>query len=296
MTPTFDPEGGLALVLLRGSADAGLLSAFGALLALAWLLPPLLPLLGPSAPPALRTVRSVAGASLLLAGLLSLGWLLAESRDMAGAVSEVGVVLQQSVFGHLVAARLALLALAGLLLLRRWHAMATLVAACAVASQAGHDHAWAMAGGPSLLLLSNVVHVLAGGAWLGGLVPLLLVVAAASPAMAAVASRRFAALGTLCVVLLAATALLQASTMVASWAGLFHTAYGWVICAKLALLLSLVGLAARNRFLLTPALARGGAKPALLRSIAIETAAGLLIVLAAALLTSLQPAMDMPPG
>jgi putative copper resistance protein D len=292
--PTFEPEGGPLLVLLRGGADAGLLSAFGSLLALSWLAPPLLPLLGASAPGTLRVLRRVAGVSILSAIVLAACWLLGESKDMAGTVSAAPAVLQETLFGQLIAARVAMLVVAGLLLAVRRHWPATLLAALATALQAGHDHAWAMAGGISLLLVSNVVHVLAAGAWLGGLLPLLVLVAYGPPEAAARASRRFSILGTACVILIAATALFQASTMAGSWSGLVGTAYGWVLAAKLALLLGLVAIAVRNRFQLTPALGRSSATTAsLVRSIGIETACVLLIILAAALLTSLQPGMDM---
>ncbi len=260
------------------------------MLALAWLAPPLL---GAVAPRTGQRLRRLAGLSIGAAILMTGGWLLGESADMAGSAMAAPDVLRETLFGHLIAARVGLLALAGLLLALHRHGAATLVAAVAVASQAGHDHAWAMAGGLSVLLVSNILHLLAAGAWLGGLVPLLVLVAAAPPGAAALASRRFSVLGTGCVLLIAGTALLQASTMAGSWSALATTAYGWVICAKLALFLILVAMAIRNRFMLTPALEGGGSRVSLLRSIGFETVAGLLIVLAAALLTSLQPGMDM---
>jgi putative copper resistance protein D len=240
-----------------------------------------------------QRLRRLAGLSIGAAILMTGGWLLGESADMAGSVMAAPDVLRETLFGHLIAARVGLLALAGLLLVLHRHGVATLVAAVATASQAGHDHAWAMAGGLSVLLVSNVLHLLAAGAWLGGLVPLLILVAAAPPEVAAAASRRFSILGTACVLLIAATALLQASTMAGSWSALATSAYGWVICTKSMLFLILVAMAVRNRFKLTPALEGGGTKALLVRSVGIETVAGLLIVLAAALLTSLQPGMDM---
>jgi putative copper resistance protein D len=264
------------------------------LLSLAWFAPPLLPVLGAAASRTVRWLRRVAGLSVVAAIVLAACWLLGESVDMAGTVSAAPAVLRETLFGHLIGARVAMLVVAGLLLAVRWDRAAAVIAAVAIASQAGHDHAWAMAGGISLLLVSNIVHLLAAGAWLGGLVPLLIVVAAAPPEAAALASHRFSILGTVCVLLIAGTALFQAGTMAGSWSGLVGTAYGWVLCAKLALFLVLVGMAVRNRFRLTPALGHSGASTAsLVRSIGIETVCGLLIVLAAALLTSLQPGMDM---
>ena len=98
--------------------------------------------------------------------------------------------------------------------------------------------------------------------------------------------------------ILAATALYQGWVLSGGWAGLAGTGFGWMELAKLALFLALLACAAVNRFSSTPALA--GADPArgrraLGRGIAVETAFGLLIVFAAAVLTSLEPGMHVQP-
>ncbi len=75
--------------------------------------------------------------------------------------------------------------------------------------------------------LRRVLHLLAAAAWLGGLVPLLVLVAAAPPGVAALASSRFSPLGAGCVLLLAGTALFQAcvlSERCRVWSG---RATGW---------------------------------------------------------------------
>ena len=46
----------------------------------------------------------------------------------------------------------------------------------AVLLEAGHGHAFAMAHGPSALLVSQALDLLAAGAWLGGLMPLFIAV------------------------------------------------------------------------------------------------------------------------
>jgi putative copper export protein len=63
-------------------------------------------------------------------------------------------------------------------------------------------------------------------------------------------------------------------------AGLIGTAYGWVLLLKAALFAALLGLAAINRFRLTPALGRQDAQTArgaLMRTIAAETVLGLMV-------------------
>ena len=120
----------------------------------------------------------------------------------------------------------------------------------------------------------------------------------ASAKAGATAARWFSPLGKLCVVALAATAAFQGWVEVASIPGLVGTAYGWTALAKLALFGVLFGFAVANRYRLAPALLRDdpiGAKRALVRSIAVQTGFGLLIVAVAAVLSSLPPAMHAQP-
>jgi mono/diheme cytochrome c family protein len=75
--------------------------------------------------------------------------------------------------------------------------------------------------------------------------------------------------------------------------GLVGTAYGWVVLVKLGLFAVLLGFAAANRYRFAPALAQGqrAARQRLMRSLALQTAAGLAMVVAAAVLSDLPPAM-----
>ncbi len=120
----------------------------------------------------------------------------------------------------------------------------------------------------------------------------------APPVLARAASYRFSPLGTACVLVLAGTAAFQSFVLIGGLPGWVGTAYGLVALLKIALFSALLGFAARNRFRLTPALSGAApttAKRDLMRSIAGETAVGLLVVLAAGLLTSLPPAMHVQP-
>ena len=157
-----------------------------------------------------------------------------------------------------------------------------------VLSKSGHGHAFAMSQGVSALLLSQALHLVAAGAWLGALLPLLIVVRDAPLDAAALTVRRFSSLGTVAVTVLAATAMFQGWVLGGGVARTLGTAYGWVLLIKAALFIALIGLAAFNRFRATPALATAraeNAKLALQRSIAVETVIGLSIVLAASLLS-----------
>ncbi len=223
MLAPFDIAGGLPLALARGLSVAGLLSVFGASLARVAV-----------APPALagfeRAWRRLAWISLLLAAAATAVWVwlvagtLADTPALGDIAATLPVVLGQTLFGHVVLIRLGVLAaVAATLRLRaRWPAAA--LAAVAVALQSAHSHAFSMDGGSGWLLASDLLHLLAAGAWLGGLLPLLLVVRIAPPAVAARACRRFSWLGGACVLVLAGTAFFQFWVLIGGLPGLIGTA------------------------------------------------------------------------
>ena len=307
MLPAFDLEGGPAVALVRGLSVAALFSVFGALLFRTVLVPPVLTRMSAGETAAfMRGWRLLIRISLAAALLATAGWLvleagyIADARGLFSTLRKTPTVLMDTDFGHILGLRLVALVLTALAMNRgRGGArIATGLAAVATMLQAGHSHAASMSDGPSLPLLSDIVHLLAAGAWLGGLLPLLLLIAAASPEAGALASRRFSPLGMTCVLLLAITAAFQFWVLIGGLPGLIGTGYGLVALLKMALFAVLIGLAASNRFRLTPALATGSgvvAKRALCRSIAIETGIGLLVVLAAGFLTNLPPAMHVQP-
>jgi putative copper resistance protein D len=283
---------------------AALFSAFGASLFI-WLVAPSgLKLVGARDADAIEgRCFLLARVSLLAALFALLGWLALEASDMSDAanakeaLAAIPEVLLGTSFGHDLIAQ-ALAVFAALVLLtawpQRWRFAAVGLAGLALALQAGHSHAFAMEHGPSLLLYAEGLHLLAGGAWLGGLLPLLILVRDAPPKPAAEALRRFSKLATLCVVAIAGTACFQGWVLGGGVAGLTGTAYGSVLFLKAALFAALLGIAAINRFRLTPALERQDAQKArwaLLRTIAAETVLGLMVVLAAGVLSSLEPGM-----
>lgn len=228
---------------------------------------------------------------------------MAETDGMAETFAAMPAVLGQTTFGHLIALRLMLLALVGLAFAvrRDWTTrLAALAAGIAVALQAAHLHALAMQPGPSLLLASETLHMLAAAAWLGSLPALLILVARAPPSLAAIVARRFSPLGIAAVLALAASAAMQAATLLGGWAALFGTTYGRLCLAKLTLFGALLALAARNRLHTVPRLAAGEAtsRAALMRSIAVATLLGAAVLVLASLLSALPPgiAASTPPG
>ena len=304
--PNFVIEGGLLLALARGAWDAALLSLFGTLLFRVTVAPRALVRAEPQVSARLdRHLDRLGWASLGVAGLalLAWGWLQAAEIAGTGSVAAVSTVARDTVFGHVVLLQLA--GLCGTAMLLRagrsvptWLRAALAAAAATTALQAGHGHALALQDGPSLLLVASVVHVLAAGAWLGGLLPLLLVVQVAPPRAGAAAARWFSPLGKWCVALMGGTAIVQFLVLIGGLPGLLGTSYGWTAMAKLVLFAVLLGFAWVNRYRLAPRLlgpAAEASRPELRRSIAVQTGFGLLVVLAAAVLSSLPPAIHEQP-
>ena len=248
-----------------------------------------------------RHCRSVFWCSLVAAFVAGLAWLVFETavivdaENFAQAVAAVPSVFSDTRFGEVLALQaLALLGAAATMVSRRLGGPSACFTGIACLVEAGHSHAFAMSPGPSALLLSQALHLLAAGAWLGGLLPLFMVVREAPLDVTAFAARRFSALGLVSVAILAATSVFQGWVLSGGLPGLTGTAYGAVLLTKGTLFVVLITLAASNRFRLTPALVRPDGervRRALVQSIAVETAIGLCVVLAAGVLSSLEPGM-----
>lgn len=152
-------------------------------------------------------------------------------------------------------------------------------------------------------LAADVVHLLAAGAWLGALVALVILltrpvrsVSADHVARTHAALAGFSVIGSVIVGLIVATGLVNLWTVigVGNVGALFTTVYGWLFIAKLALFGAMLGLAAANRFHLTPALERAGGEPshqlkALRTSLGVETLAAVSILALVAWLGLLAP-------
>ncbi len=299
--PPIDPEGGFSLALARGLSVAALLSAHGALIFRAVVLPKIAARVAPDL--ANRRIIRLAALSLAASIPLLLAWAVVQTAELAqtgpnptAIAASLPTAIGATAFGHVWLAQLAasLIALGTL----RWRPGAALIpATAAVALQAGHSHAESMYG-PSLLLLSELIHLLAASAWLGGLLPLLLTVKSVPPLGGALAARWFSPLGKWCVVAMTVTALYQGWQLIESLPGLVGTAYGVLALAKLALFGVLFAFAVVNRYRFAPALLQSDpahARRTLIRSIAIQTGFGLAIVVAAGILSNLSPSLHEDP-
>jgi copper resistance protein D len=205
----------------------------------------------------------------------------------------------------------------------RWHLLfaALLVVVCAVRSvRPGYSAAVAALSLASLgwvghavlgesrigvaYAVNQSVHLLASGLWLGGLVPLSVVVfrtaRSASGSWFAVmraALLRFSRMGYVAVALVALTGIVNTAMLVGSLRGLIGTPYGRLLLAKIALFLLMIALAAVNRFVLVPRIAQEGrpmaGTTALIWTIGIEQALGLAIIAVVSILGTWPPALHV---
>ena len=248
-----------------------------------------------------RTLAWTALPIMLISGMTWL-WLLAMSVSDQG-LSEVvrsgtlREVLQSTQFGLVSQIRTALaLLLAGCLffetsVIARRLALLWALAFSVSIAWTGH------AGSTSdyLHLSSDMAHLAAASAWLGGLLPLALLLAAFGrhadwKAAAIQIVRRFSTLGILSVSVLILSGAIQSWILVGSFRALTETDYGEVLILKLTTFAVMLAFAAWNRLILTPRLALGSSEK-LLRNTLIEAALGLLILMLVGLLGTLHPAV-----
>ncbi|HEV2000534.1 MAG TPA: copper homeostasis membrane protein CopD [Xanthobacteraceae bacterium] len=260
----------------------------------------------PPAPIAARFGRALAKllrAAAVLAALSALAWWVCLAASLGGGWGDavntdvLVAVLLDTEFGQVWIWRLALLAVAiGMV---RWlrpsavtNTAIVVVAGLVVATLAGVGHA-PHAGIPDEIGIgAKAAHLLAAGAWLGGLLPLGYALRRAATGEAAwrelawQALPRFSSMGYFAVTFILFTGCVLAWSHVESFAALTGTSYGRVLVAKILLFLLMTAVALRNRYWLMPA----RTLPALARGVAVEQAVGAAIVIATALLASLPPA------
>jgi putative copper export protein/mono/diheme cytochrome c family protein len=244
-------------------------------------------------------------ASALLALAFGGAWLVVTSAaitnadNLGSALAALPIVARHSRFGNFICLRLLLLALALLMLARqkrRIPVVSLIASGAAVALQPLLGHIGALAGSARVVLLPiEIAHLLAAGAWLGGLLPLLLCVAWAVPKLATLLCERFTPVGLIAVGTIAVTALPQAGALIGDLPELIGTQYGHMAMIKIGLFALALGLACLNRLALTARIGRGLARRWLIASIAAEAVIGLCVVLAAAAMASSVPAAHEQP-
>jgi putative copper resistance protein D len=248
----------------------------------------------------------------LLSGLATLAQQAVVASGRADALLDPAMwlrVVTHSQFGTIWLIRQGLLVLLAALILFReredsvvdwtaWRLEAWVLGAAALAAIAWAGHAVAAETLGLVAVLADAVHLAAAGLWLGALLPLALLLRAASKEAGAdarpyavLAVRRFSAVALTAMLLIVATGLSNTWSEVGAISALVGTPYGRLLLAKVALLAGVLGLAVVNRRRLLPALSGDGAtvgRPAMVRLsrfVTCELGLGLVIVAVAATLS-----------
>jgi putative copper resistance protein D len=249
-----------------------------------------------------RRLLRLAQSSLIVALLSALLWFWLEVANMSGlplmhafATTAWQTLLFETEFGRVWQLRLGLITVAFVLAalgfaqdrLRRALTLALfLVSVVLLVSLAWISHAAAARVQP-LGLLGDALHLCAASVWIGGLLPLAIFLtrARASSSLSERALpvlRRFSTLSLSGVSLLIVSGISNSWLLVGSIHALFTTRYGWLLLVKLAAFGVLVGLGARNRFVIKTMLTRVPTGSDLLaqfcRNVICEACLGLAVV------------------
>lgn len=307
----------LAVIAFRLLQYAGAMVLMGSSLFFIYALPPS----GDGSAARTRWARPLlVGAGAVLAAAAALG-LAAQTSVLAGSVRDglkietLTAVVSTMTLGKAAVVRIAaaVLAVIGLLALRpgrpSW-IVASVLGTIATASLAWMGHGAATEGPLGLLHLgSDVLHALAASIWIGALASFFGLLAAASPNTPASrqalhhALHGFAGVGSALVAVLVLTGLINSWVLVSPdrLSSLWTTPYGQLLSLKLMVFAAMLAMAAANRFRHTPALGRALAAEAspdpalrgLRRSVAVETALGLAVLILVSVFGMLAPPAAM---
>ena len=257
-----------------------------------------------------RTMKIGAVVALLTA-VATVPCVAAEMAGSAAAALDpgtLGAALFRTEFGHVwcwhIGFAVALLALCVMAPPRRQAAAATIVALLLLVSLGWVGHATEGEGAArSAHEINQMVHLTAVGLWLGGLVPLaMLLHRAARPdgggyvPLARIALPHFSQMGYAAVALVALTGTINSVFLVGSFDALVMTPYGRLLMLKIALFAAMVGLALVNRLRFLPRLRAAASATttlrALFRSVVAEQVLGLAILGVVAVLGTWPPGVE----
>ena len=267
-----------------------------------------------SIPASLSSWLRPAQFALALAALISAAlWLAFVAANMIGSLNAAAdpealrSVLFDTLFGKVWAVRVALAAgLAGLAAFSFFSSkqhpttgLNLVLSGALLATLAGTGHTMHSEGMlRGLHIAADSLHLLAAGAWFGGLFALGNLLAARTPDATAVL-HRFSGMGYVAVAVLVGSGLINSWYLVGSVSNLLATPYGQLLLVKLGLFSGMLMLAAANRFWLMPALTRDPnpdhiAAQRLRRHVIAEQALGILVITIVSLLGTLEPAIGHP--
>ena len=276
------------LVLCRFLHFMVVLLMFGACVFRPWLL-------GTSPRPALD--RQLSRISTLLAWLAlgsGVSWLLLISASMAGTelaaldLATVQLVLGKTFFGKVWSLHLLLNGLLVLSLLTPWHHVRLLLSALLLATLAPVGHGAMLSGlSGQLLILNQMLHLLCVGAWLGGLLLLVLILRQAALYPLEKILQRFSGVGYLLVAGLLVTGLINIRVLTGQfWPTPLFSGFALILLIKALLVAGMLGLAVLNRLRTQDCQQRRGQLQA---SVLLEWLLGAAAVAAVSLVGTLPP-------
>ncbi|HJH22406.1 copper homeostasis membrane protein CopD [Pseudomonas lactis] len=238
----------------------------------------------------LRITRGLAGLG-LVTGVV---WLLLITASMAGSwdaalqPATLQLVLGKTFFGQVWAWHLLLNLLLVIVLIKPWPALRLPLLALLLATLAPVGHGAMLDGlNGQLLILNQVVHLLCVGAWLGGLLVLVLILRHAQDHRLEPILRRFSGVGYGLVVGLLVTGLINVRVLTGQlWPTPLFQGFALILLIKMGLVLGMLGLALLNRLRIKRCEQRLGS---LRTSVMMEWLLGLAAVAAVSLLGTLPP-------
>jgi putative copper resistance protein D len=273
-----------------------------------------------------RRLFSLAWTSLIVAFVSGAVWLVVVASNMSGTPLNtvlqggvVNIVLTQTRFGQdwLLRGALGIVLTACLAVQGRtrnrtagWVGLLAAGAFVASLAWAGHGAATEDVPADALHLPADVLHLLAAGAWLGALLPLVMMLAQTrrdnSPHAVDVAQAstlRFSVLGISSVGTLLVTGIVNTWFLCGSVPALLGTVYGQLLLVKIALFAAMIAVAGINQRRLLPCLAdvasdgvlRLRTCAQLCRNASIEASLGVLVLAVVAIIGILTPGLHTEP-
>jgi putative copper resistance protein D len=287
-----------ALAACRLAHYAALVLVFGTAMFLRGLATPVL------AEPIGRSLRIPVRLGLVLAAAMTWLWLPLQAAEIGGGEGAadpgtLSAVLFDTGFGHAWLCRVVLsipLPILAAVWPRRPGAT-VLAAGLLLASMALAGHAAMQEGAAGLLhRLNHAVHLIAGGFWLGALVPFALCLPRLrDPDLrrdAIQAMRRFSTAGHVAVAAVLASGIVNIVLVLGRWPTDWSSPYQALLACKIALVLTMTGLAVTNRYVFVPRIGRsnGAAVRAIRTGVIAETLLGLAVLGLVATFGLLDPA------
>jgi len=263
-----------------------------------------------------QRVLFVAANVALFSGILWFIFAVANMSDRLDGVLDpemLSTVLADTTFGKVWIGRLILTIVIIVVIWNRFDSESSprssvivpVLAAALLVSLAGVGHSQVEEGiAGAIHIVSDAAHLLAAGAWLGGLVPLVLLLSTdrrdREPWAVAELDgvlMRFSGMGYVAVATLVGTGLINSWYLVGNFTGLLTTQYGQLLLTKLALFAGMLSLAAINQFWLVPSMSKARVagvsvwERRLRTHVLAEQTLGLLVLSIVSVLGTIRPAI-----